>query len=308
MRLYVFLAFLIVCILAVNAAQQNQSNRRTQLAKRKSTNGAVAVNSNHLKAKPRARSASPKKVKKVRKVKPALKRRPTKKTVRRVVKKSNRRSGAPAKKIARKSSGNRNSIRRGSRGGSRKRLAKQELSDSSENKSIGAGQANGGDLDTQSGEKPQDATNNQAASKPVSTGSAPSQPASVPVASQPASVPASTGSASPSTSLLSSQGQGNPLSSSPFNIPKSNGQNQAIGAAFSQSSNGGSAFAAGFASIGKANTAGGVGQVSGKQANPNSENLNTAEDPASSDTSSSDTGAEEGSGELAAFRRRPRQG
>ena len=236
MRLYVFIAFLIVCVLAVNAAQQNQSNKRNQLAKKKATNGAVAVNSNHLlKAKPRARSST--KAKKVRKVKPALKRRPAKKVVRRVVKKSNRRSGAPAKKIARKS-GNRNNIRRGSRGGTRKRLAKQELSDSTENKSIGAGQANGGDLDASSGDKkPQDAAN----AKPVD---APAQPAAAP-ASPPASAPAQPASTgSDSTNLLASPAQGaNPLSSSPFNIPKSTGQNQAIGAAFSQSSNGGSAFA-----------------------------------------------------------------
>lgn len=242
MRLYVFIAFLIVCILAVNAAQQNNGNKRTQLAKRKSSNGAVAT-SNHLaKAKPRARSAS--KSKKVRKVKPALTRRP-KKVVRRVVKKSSRRSNAP-KKIARKGS-NRNSIRRGSRGGSRKRLAKQELSDTTENKSIGAGQANGG-VEKPSADKPQD-TLNQAAPKPDA---APVQPAiATPVASPPASAPASvpakpavTGDSN--TIPLSSPAQGNPLASSPFNIPKATGQNQAIGAAFSQSSNGGSAFAGTF--------------------------------------------------------------
>lgn len=233
MRLYVFLAFLIVCIIAVNAAQSNQNhaNKRNQLAKKKATNGAVAVKSNHvLKAKPRARGSA----KKVRKVKPSIARKPKKSVVRRVVKKSNRR---PAnKKVARKSNkSSRNTLRRGSsRGGTRKRLAKQELSDSTENKSIGAGQANG-DLDSSAGDKPAD-TSSQSAPKPAPAqpAAAPAQPAAAqPAAAQPAAAPASSPD---NTNLLASPGQGG----SPFNIPKAQpGQNQAIGAAFSQSSNGG---------------------------------------------------------------------
>lgn len=236
-----FLAFLIVCIIAVNAAQSNQNhaNKRNQLAKKKATNGAVAVKSNHvLKAKPRARGSA----KKVRKVKPSIARKPKKSVVRRVVKKSNRR---PAnKKVARKSNkSSRNTLRRGSsRGGSRKRLAKQELSDSSENKSIGAGQANG-DLDSSAGDKPAD-TSSQSAPKPAPAqpAAAPAQPAAAPAqpaAAQPAAAPAAAPASSPdNTNLLSSPAQGG--LSSPFNIPKAQaGQNQAIGAAFSQSSNGG---------------------------------------------------------------------
>lgn len=242
MRLYVFLAFLIVCIIAVNAAQSNQNhaNKRTQLAKKKATNGAVAVKSNHvLKAKPRARGSA----KKVRKVKPSIARKPKKSVVRRVVKKSNRR---PAnKKVARKSNkSSRNTLRRGSsRGGSRKRLAKQELSDSSENKSIGAGQANG-DLESSSADKPAD-TSSQAAPKPAPAqpAAAPAQPAAAPAqpAAAPAAAPAAPAApaASDSTNLLAAPGAQGGLSS-PFNIPKAQaGQNQAIGAAFSQSSNGG---------------------------------------------------------------------
>lgn len=231
MRLYVFLAFLIVCIIAVNAAQQNPANKRNQLVKKKSTNGAVATNSNNLKAKPRARSSTKvrkvKKVKKVRKVKPSIGRKP-KKVVRRVVKKSNRRP--VAKKVARKSS--RNTLRRGSRGGSRKRLAKQELSDSTENKSIGAGQANSGDVADTSADKPVD-TVNQSAPKPAPA------PAAAPAAA-PAVAPNQPASDSSNPLSSPAQGASNPLSSSPFQIPKIQpGQNQAIGAAFSSSSNGG---------------------------------------------------------------------